>query len=260
LRRINLLPADERGRPADRLRRGVVGILLIVGAFVLILMVGVYLVMLLRLNDLEDQVAKLDAEIARQNAHLAELSPYRDLKARLEAKKPVADGIYRSRFTWDQFLQGLAFVMPGTTALDTFTAEAAPVDIDAPVEQPLEPPGTISFTGIAQPPYKNVADFVVRMDNLQYLANADLDFAERALFQQQDQALVSQQAPLSFEVASELVTIVGENGTEVRLEGGSQDELAARPGSLRSREIANMKRPYGAAGEQYVRHAGRGRR
>ena len=75
MRRINLLPADERGRPADRLRSGVVGILLVVGAFVLILMVGVYLVLLLRLGDLEDQVAKLDAEIARQNAHLAELSP-----------------------------------------------------------------------------------------------------------------------------------------------------------------------------------------
>jgi type IV pilus assembly protein PilN len=252
MRRINLLPADERGRPADRLRRGVIGILLVVGAFVLILMAGVYLVLLLRLNDLEDQVAKLDAEIARQNAHLAELSPYRDLKARLEAKKPVADGIYRSRFTWDQFLQGLAFVMPGTTALDTFTAEAAPVDIDAPVEQPLEPPGTISFTGIALPRYKNVADFVVRMNNLQYLANADLEIATG-----QSNSRVS---PVSFEVASELVTIVGENGTEVRLEGASQDELAARPGSLRTREIAKMKRPYRAAGEQYARHAGRGLR
>src|SRR5688572_17391631 len=202
MRRINLLPADERGRPADRLRRGVIGILLVVGAFVLILMAGVYLVLLLRLNDLEDQVAKLDAEIARQNAHLAELSPYRDLKARLEAKKPVADGIYRSRFTWDQFLQGLAFVMPGTTALDTFTAEAAPVDIDAPVEQPLEPPGTISFTGIALPRYKNVADFVVRMDNLQYLANADLD---RAALKRGESL---PQPAVSFEVASELVTLV----------------------------------------------------
>jgi type IV pilus assembly protein PilN len=252
MRRINLLPADERGRPADRLRRGVIGILLVVGAFVLILMAGVYLVLLLRLNDLEDQVAKLDAEIARQNAHLAELSPYRDLKARLEAKKPVADGIYRSRFTWDQFLQGLAFVVPESTALDTFTAEAAPVDIDAPVEQPLEPPGTITFTGIALPRYENVADFVVRMNNLQYLANADLEIATG-----QSNSRVS---PVSFEVASELVTIVGENGTEVRLEGASQNELAARPGSLRTREIAKMKRPYRAAGEQYARHAGRGHR
>jgi type IV pilus assembly protein PilN len=253
MRRINLLPPEERGRPADRLRRGVVGILLIVGAFVLILMAGVYLVLLLRLNDLEDQVAQLDDEIARQNAHLAELSPYRDLKARLEAKKPIADGIFRSRFAWDQFLQGLAFVMPGTTALDTFTAEASPVDIDAPVEQPLEPPGTITFEGIALPRFKNVADFVVRMDNLQYLANADLD---RAALKRESLP----QPAVSFEVASELVTLVGDNGTEIKLERGSQDELAGRRGSLRTREVADMKRPYEAAGEQYARHAGRGRR
>jgi type IV pilus assembly protein PilN len=253
LRRINLLPPEERGRPADRLRRGVVGILLIAGAFVLILMAGVYLVLLLRLNDLEDQVAKLDAEIARQNAHLAELSPYRDLKARLEAKKPVADGIFRSRFAWDQFLQGLAFVMPGTTALDTFTAKASPVDIDAPVEQPLDPPGTITFEGIALPRFKNVADFVVRMDNLQYLANADLD---RAALKRESLP----QPAVSFEVASELVTLVGDNGTEIKLERGSQDELAGRRGSLRTREVADTKRSYEVAGEQYARHAGRGRR
>jgi type IV pilus assembly protein PilN len=255
MRRINLLPTDERGRPADRLRRGVLGILLIVGAFVVVLMVGIYLVLLLRLNDLEDQVAELDAEIARQNAHLAELSPYRDLKARLEDKKPVADGIYRSRFAWDQFLQGLAFVVPETTALDTFVAEAAPVDIDAPVEQPLDPPGTISFTGIALPRYENVADFVVRMDNLQYLANADLDRAARRTFEQPAVGQV-----VSFEVASELVTIVGENGTEIRLEGESQDELAARRGSLHTREVANTERLHSSANQRYTRRPEQGHR
>jgi hypothetical protein len=91
------------------------------------------------------------------------------------------------------------------------------------------------------------------MDNLQYLANADLELATGPSN--------SRVSPLSFEVASELVTLVGDNGTEVRLEGGSQDELAGRQGSLRTREVANMKRPsYGAAGEQYGRHTGRGRR
>ena len=234
MRPINLLPPDERGRSAERFGGGVLGILLIAGAFAVIVMVGVYLLVLLRLNDLEDQVAKLDDEIARQNAHLAELSPYRDLQARLEDKKPIADGIYRTRLAWDQFLQGLAFVVPEATALDTLTAEAAQTDIDAPVEQPLEPAGTVTFTGVALPRFENVADFVVRMDNLEYLANAELDLA--ALKR------IRSQGAVSFEVASELVTIVGENGTEVRLEEGSQDELA---GSLEPREIANLRVPDG---------------
>jgi hypothetical protein len=134
-------------------------------------------------------------------------------------------------------LQGLAFVVPEATALDTLTAEAAQTDIDAPVEQPLEPAGTVTFTGVALPRFENVADFVVRMDNLEYLANAELDLA--ALKR------IRSQGAVSFEVASELVTIVGENGTEVRLEEGSQDELAADAGSLETRDIANLGVPDG---------------
>jgi Tfp pilus assembly protein PilN len=230
MRRINLLPSDERGRAVERLGGGDLGILLIAGALVVVVMVGIYLVMLLRLNGLEDQVAQLDDDIAQQNARLAELSPYRDLKAQLDAKKPIADGIYSTRLAWDQFFQGLAFVIPETTALDTLTAESSPVDIEATPEQPLEPAGTATFTGVAMPRYENVADFVVRMDNFEYLANAELEQAALKTFSQK---------AVSFEVASALVTIAGQNGTEVKLEGVSQDELAASEGSLNTREVAN---------------------
>ncbi len=219
MRRVNLLPAEERGRLPEGFRGGALGILLIVGAVALILMVGTYLLLLQRLGELEERIAELDTEIARRNEHLAELSPYRDLQARLEAKKPVADGIYRSRFAWDEFLQGLAFVIPETTALQTLTAEAAAVDVEAPVEQPLDPPGAVTFTGVALPRYQNVADFVVRMDNLEFLANSQLNSAEL------DRERFVRPA-IDFEVASELVTVVGANGTEVRLEGGTPDEVA----------------------------------
>jgi type IV pilus assembly protein PilN len=254
MRRINLLPSDERGRAAERFGGGVLGILLIAGALVVVVMVGVYLLMLLRLNDLEDQIAKLDDDIAQQNARLAELSPYRDLKAQLDEKKPVADGIFSTRFAWDQFLQGLAFVIPETTALNAMTAEASPVDIDAPPEQPLDPAGTVTFSGVALPRFENVADFVVRMDNLQYLANAELDIAGR-------QGSTGD-SPVDFTVASALVTIAGENGSEVRLEGVSQDEFAANEGSLNTREVANVGEHGGspAAAGQYASRVGRGPR
>jgi type IV pilus assembly protein PilN len=142
-------------------------------------------------------------------------------------------------------LQGLAFVVPESTALDTLTAEASPVDIEATPEQPLDPAGTATFTGVALPRYENVADFVVRMDNLQYLANAELDQAALKTFSQK---------AVSFEVASALVTIAGENGTEVKLEGVSQDEFAANERSLSTREVANVGRRDGssAAGGQYA--------
>ena len=219
MRRINLLPPEERRRPAERLGGRAAAILLVVAAVALIAMVGVYFIFLLRLNAVEDDIAELDRQIAEQNGRLAALAPYKDLQARLDAKKPVADGIFRTRFPWDEFLQGLAFIIPDTTALDTFTAEAAPVDSQAPVEQPLEPPGSITFTGIALPRYQNVADFVVQMNNLRFLANAQLNSA------QLDEQSLGQPA-ISFEVASELVTVVGESGTEVRIEEGTPAEVA----------------------------------
>ncbi len=228
MRRINLLPPEERRRPAERLRGAAAATLLIVGAVALIAMVGVYFFFLMRLNGVEDEIAELDQQIAGQNQRLAELAPYRDLQARLEAKKPVADGIFRTRFPWDEFLQGLAFVIPETTALDTFTAEAAPIDIEAPVEEPLEPPGAITFTGVALPRYQNVADFVVQMNNLRFLANTELDSAEL------DEETFGQPA-ISFEVNSELVTVVGENGTEVRIEEGTPAEVAGSAAGYQAR-------------------------
>jgi type IV pilus assembly protein PilN len=224
VRRVNLLPPEERRRPVEVFRGGTLGILLIVGSIALIAMVGVYLFFLLRLNGVEDEIAGLDRQIAEQNARLAELSPYQDLEARLEAKKPVADGIFRTRFAWYEFLQGLAYIIPTTTTLDTFVAEAAPVNIRAPVEQPLSPPGAITFAGVALPRYQNVADFVVQMNNLRFLANSQLDSAEL------DRASFTQPA-IDFEVNSELITVVGENGTEVRIEDGSPAEVAGQQAS-----------------------------
>jgi hypothetical protein len=90
----------------------------------------------------------------------------------------------------------------------------------------------------------------VRMDNLQYLANAELDVATRQGS--------SQSSPVSFSVASALVTIAGENGTEVKIEGASQDEFAASKRSLSTREVAHVGRRDGPppAGQQYADGAG----
>ena len=224
MRRINLLPPEERRRDiGGRLRSGLAGILLIAGALAVMIMVALYLFFLVRINNQEDRIADLDQQIAQQNQRLAELSPYRDLQARLEAKKPIADGIYRARFPWDKFLGGLQFVIPASTALDTMTAEATPINIQAPVDQRLSPPGAVTFTGVALPQYTNVADFVVQMNNLKYLANSQLDSAEL------DRESFTQPA-IDFEVASELVTEVGENGDEIPT-GVSTDESANQGGT-----------------------------
>lgn len=239
MRRINLLPPEERRRGATLTAPGgVFGILLIVGAAVLLVMIGLYVFYLLRLNNVEDEIARLDQQIAEQNQRLAELSPFMDLQARLDTKKPVADGIFRTRFLWDEFLQGLAFVIPPDTALDTLDAQASPIDIQAPVEQRLSPPGAATFTGTALPDYENVADFIIRMNTLRFLANSQLNSAEldRETFEQ---------PAINFEVASELITQVGEQGEELRIEPTPTESESESPEAniLPSPEnVANLRR------------------
>ena len=237
MRRVNLLPPEERrGRrvafPAAT-RGGILGILLILGALLVLVAIGLYLIYYIRLSNEQQQIAELDQNISEQQARIQELEPYRDLRTRLDAKKPIADGIYRTRFAWDQFLNGLSFVVPDDTSLDSFTGVATPINIQASPGQPevqnLEPPGSITFSGVARENYQNVADFVVRMNNLRFLANAQLTSAELDRETFEDDAV-------TFEVSSDLVTRVGEFGNEVRIgedrsqeDGGGNDEPDGGP-------------------------------
>ena len=238
MRRINLLPPEERRRGfALQAPGGILGTLLIAGAALLLVMVGVYVFYLVRVNNQEDQISQLNQQITDQNARTAELSPFGDLQARLDSKKPVADGIFRSRFAWDEFLQGLAFVIPDTTSLDTMTAQASPIDIEAPVEQPLSPPGAVTFTGTAMPEYRNISDFIVSMNSLPFLSNTQLTSAEL------DRETYAEPA-LNFEVASELVTEVGRSGAEVRLEGPDPPK---DPPTIEGNSASQSQYQYGAS-------------
>ena len=241
MRRINLLPPEDRRRRTaapTTSRTGIIGLLLILGALLVMAMIGLYLFYFIRIGNEEEQITQLDQDIARQQARLEELAPYKDLQARLNAKKPIADGIFRTRFAWDEFLTGLAFVIPETTALDVFTGTATPINITAPSGggtelQTLDPPGSITFSGFASRRgdrldnelngYQNVADFMVRMNNLRYLANTDLAAAAR-----NDQDFADPGA-VTFEVNAELVTRVGEFGDEIQLtgveEGSEEDQV-----------------------------------
>lgn len=254
MRRINLLPPEERRRRAAAAPgRGVVGIVLIFGALAVIVMVAVYVIYTLRINTVEDQIADLEQQIAQQNARLAELSPYRDLQASLDAKKPVADGIVRTRFAWDEYLQGLAFVIPNTTALQSMTATASPINLDAPVEQPLSPPGVVTFSGVSLPQFENVSDFVIHMNNLRYLSNSTLTSADL------DRETFATPA-INFEVSSELVTIVGESGTELRIDEGSPsestDNLPSDQASALSASSASASASASGAGQYAVGNGG----
>ncbi|MCL6438125.1 MAG: PilN domain-containing protein [Rubrobacteraceae bacterium] len=215
MRRVNLLPEEERRRAGLSLReRNVMQLLLISGATLLVLMVGVYVLYLVRINAEEGQIAHLDRQISAQRARLAELAPYRGLEARLHQKETIADGIYRSRFAWDAFFRALSYVIPDTTALNGLSAKAPPVNVNASPGQELTPPGEVSFTGVALDSYTNVAAFMVQLDSLPYLRDTRLNSAtlDRSTYVR---------PVINFDVTSQLVVRAGQEGKRLPLEGAS---------------------------------------
>lgn len=191
---------------------GILGVLAAAAAGLVLVMAVLYLVYAVRLGNLEEDVADLDGQISDRQERVAELQSFGDLQASLEMKKPVADGIYRTRFAWDEFLEGLAFVTPDATSLESFEAQAAPVDVDAGSGDVLEP-GSISFSGLSLADYRNVADFVVQMNALRYLDASELQSADL------DRETYEEPA-ITFEASSRLVTRVGEDGDEVPIGDG----------------------------------------
>lgn len=192
------------------------GALAVLGAVLVVLMVGLYLVYAVRLGNVQEEISSLDNRITNRQDRVAELQPFGDLQASLDAKKPVADGIYRTRFSWDGFLEGLAFVTPDDTSLESFEGQASAVDVNAESGERLSPVGSIAFDGLALADYRNVADFVVQMNALSYLENAELENAELDRETYEEPAIV-------FESASRLITRTGESGDEVPLGGGDED-------------------------------------
>jgi Tfp pilus assembly protein PilN len=83
LRRTNLLPPEERRgrRPIipTATRTGVIGILLILGALLVMIMIGLYLYYFVRLGNEEEQITQLEQDIARQQARVQELAPFQNL-------------------------------------------------------------------------------------------------------------------------------------------------------------------------------------
>jgi len=214
LRRINLLPPEERrwrpfsGLGVPALPGGLLGVLGVTVAVLVVVMAGLYLLYAVRLGNLEEDIADLDNRIVDRQERVAELQPFGELQASLDAKKPVADGIYRTRFAWDGFLEGLAFVTPDDTSLESFEAQASSVDVTAESGETLSPTGSIAFSGLSLADYRNVADFVVQINALTYLDSSELENAEL------DRETYEEPA-LTFETTARLLTRAGEDGDEV---------------------------------------------
>lgn len=174
MKRINLLPQEERVKASRE--RGLIWAILILVAVVVVLGL-VYVKLNSDVNNKQDELAAIQAEMAVVQAQIAELSPYAELQAQRTSMTETAKGIYASSVPFSTLLQELSLVIPDNVRLQTLTA-TVPVTMLPGSAQVEGVSGTsavadVSLTGQTEK-HRDVADFMTRLGLLPQLMNITL--------------------------------------------------------------------------------------
>lgn len=145
--RVNLLPREVEVRVRER--RVALGALTGLAVWVLILAL-LYLQSVLAVNSARSERDAEKAELARLEARVALLAPYRELARRYDAHNTLLATAMGSQVSWSGVLNDLALVFPGNSSLLTMSATlspqgGAPAAATAGGEAPLI--GSLLFNG-----------------------------------------------------------------------------------------------------------------
>lgn len=145
--KVNLLPREVE--VLVRERRVALASLTGLAAWVLILAL-LYLQNVLAVNNARDERDAEQAELARLEAQVELLAPYRELARRYDAQNTLLATAMASQVSWSGVLNDLALVFPGNSSLLTMSATLAPQGAAPPAaaaggEAPLI--GSVLFNG-----------------------------------------------------------------------------------------------------------------
>jgi Tfp pilus assembly protein PilN len=176
--KINLLPAEIRERQRSRRQTFAV---VAVGLVVLLLMGGFYVLQLLRLSDLEDQLAEQRATNARLQAEIAELQQVATLQQELADSRALLADLLSNQVYWSSILRDVSLVIPGEAWLAGLTGAIAG-DEAAETEVEVAPGlvGSISFTGFAID-HRDVALWLSRLEDVRGFINPWLATSSKTL-------------------------------------------------------------------------------
>ena len=178
--RINLLPPEIRER--QRARRRVVAVVA-VGLVVLLLLGGFYLLQLMRLNDLRDD---LEAQQARNNelrAQIAELQDVAALQQQLADSQQLLADLLANQVYWSGILRDISLVIPGETWLNGLTGTLLGAEEGTEVEAAPGLVGSISFTGFAFD-HRDVALWLSRLEDVRGFINPWLATSTKTLIEE----------------------------------------------------------------------------
>jgi len=175
--RINLLPPEIYERQRVRRRTAAV---VAVGVIVLAAVGAFYFLQMLRLNEVEDDIAAQEAENAQLRAQIGELQEIDALQQEIEATRTVLNSLLVDRVLWSGVLRDVSLVIPGQAWLSGLNGQVgapgaagtAPTTTTTPGQaaQPGALVGQISFDGFAFT-HRDVALWLSRLEDVRGFVN-----------------------------------------------------------------------------------------
>jgi Tfp pilus assembly protein PilN len=182
--RVNLLPPEQARLSAER-RRAVVA-LAALGGWTLLLVL-LFVAQLASTGNTREQRDREQVELARLDARLEELAPYRDLARRLDARSDLLASAMAEQVSWSGVLNDLALVFPSNSSLLTLSASRtgrAPAAAGGPAVV-LPGVGSVQFTGYSVERYApGVESVLLGLDDAAAFEQLYLSTAARTLIQQ----------------------------------------------------------------------------
>lgn len=121
MRRIDLLPPAYTQRRLDRRN---VSYVLLVGALLVLLLIGWYFLLRSDISQARNELATVEAQNRAIENQIAELQRFADLDAEVKAKRTALQTVFAGDIDWPAVLTEIAMVVPGEVWLDTLTASA----------------------------------------------------------------------------------------------------------------------------------------
>jgi Tfp pilus assembly protein PilN len=175
--RINLLPPEILERQRARRRTFAVVAL---GLVVLLLLGGFYVLPLLRLADLRDDLEQQQAMNRQLEAEIAELQEVAALQQQLADSRELLADLLANQVYWSGVLRDISLVIPGETWLTGLTGTIAGAEVGTEVAIGQGLVGSISFTGFAFD-HRDVALWLSRLEDVRGFVNPWLSSSTKTL-------------------------------------------------------------------------------
>ena len=167
--RINLLPPEIHERQRVRRRTAAV---VAVGLIALAGLGAFYFLQILRLNEVEDDIAAQEAQNNQLRSQIAELQEIDVLQQEIETTRTLLNGLLADRILWSGVLRDISLVVPGQAWLNGLNGQ-----VGVPGAEPAADPaaagglvGQISFNGFAFT-HRDVALWLSRLDDVRGFVN-----------------------------------------------------------------------------------------